>query len=59
MSTTADITLTMEKFDMLIRCAVEHLELMRGTIYEKYAEGLLEAVTREREEYIARIARSN
>ena len=59
MSVTVDVTQTVEKFDVLIQFALEHLELMRGTIYEKYAESLLEAIIREREEYIARVERSN
>ncbi len=59
MNPTADIHVTIERFDMLIQLAEEHLDYVRGTIYEGYAEGLLEAVLAEREEYIARMVRSN
>ncbi len=59
MNPAADIHVTIERFDMLIQLAEEHLEYVRGTVYEGYAEGLLDAVLAERDEYIARMMHSN
>lgn len=49
----------LERFDQLIALAEEHLECMRGTIYERYAEHLLKEVMDEREEYITYMTHSN
>jgi hypothetical protein len=52
-------TMKLEKFDRLIAFAEEHLEYLRGTIYEQYAEYLLHEVISEKNEYIARARHSN
>ncbi|HEX8949453.1 MAG TPA: hypothetical protein VF790_10855 [Dissulfurispiraceae bacterium] len=59
MNQSMDVSLAVERFDLLIQLAEEHLEYVRGTIYEKYAENLLEEVIAEKEEYLARVAHSN
>lgn len=58
-NTILDTHQRLEQFDMLIQCAIEHLELMRGTVYERYAEDILNSIVAEKEELIARIVRSN
>lgn len=42
---------TLEQFDRLIMTALEHLEHVRGTTYERYAENLLEVLVCRREMY--------
>ena len=42
---------TLEQFDRLIITALEHLEHVRGTTYERYAENLLESLVCSRERY--------
>lgn len=59
MNLFTEMSATIEQFDLLIQLAEEHLEYMRGTVYEGYAESLLEAVISEKEEYIATIEHSN
>jgi hypothetical protein len=58
-NTILDTNQRIEQFDLLIQCALEHLELMRGTVYERYAEDILNSIIAEKEEFIARIVRSN
>ncbi len=42
---------TLEMFDRLIMAALEHLDNVRGTSYEPYAEEILEALVCRREQY--------
>ncbi len=42
---------TIERFDRLIRVALEHLEHVKGTVHERYAEELLESLVCQRERY--------
>jgi len=41
----------LEMFDRLIMVALEHIENVRGTSYEPYAEEILEALVCRREQY--------
>lgn len=59
MNTILDTNQRIEQFDLLIQCALEHLELMRGTVYERYAEDILNSIISEKEEFIAQIVHSN
>jgi hypothetical protein len=42
---------TIERFDRLISLALEHLDHVRGTVYERYAENLLDSLVCQRERY--------
>lgn len=42
---------TIERLDRLIRIALEHLDHVKGTVYERYAEKLLDSLVCERERY--------
>lgn len=42
---------TLEKFDRLILRALEHLDMHKGTTWERYAEGMLESLICQRERY--------
>lgn len=49
----------LERLDMLVALAEEHLAFMRGTVYEHYAEHLLEEVLSERQEYLSSVTHAN
>ncbi|MBZ0157573.1 MAG: hypothetical protein K8I29_15345 [Alphaproteobacteria bacterium] len=49
----------LDTFEKLIQMASGHFGMMRGTIYEKYTEDMLESVITEKEEFITHIVRSN
>jgi len=40
-----------ERFDRLISVALEHLDHVRGTVHERYAEELLDFLVCQRERY--------
>jgi len=42
---------TLERFDRLIMLALEHLDHVRGTAYERYAENVVETLVCRREFY--------
>lgn len=42
---------TLERIDRLIMMALEHLDQVRGTAYERYAENVLESLVCQREKY--------
>ncbi len=42
---------TLERLDRLIMMALEHLEHLRGTDHEHYAETVLESLVCQRERY--------
>lgn len=43
---------TLERFDRLIMMALEHLDHVRGSVYERYAENVLESLVCRRELYM-------
>jgi hypothetical protein len=49
--TEAVMDATLERIDRLIMMALEHLDQMRGTEYERYAENVLESLVCQREKY--------
>lgn len=42
---------TLERIDSLIMVALEHLDHVRGTVYERYAENVVETLVCQREKY--------
>lgn len=50
---------TLERFDRLIMIALEHLDHLRGTPYERYAEELLDSLVCQREHYTHYLSQLN
>jgi len=42
---------TLRRLDLLIMTALEHLDYLRGTRFERYAEDLLDSLVCQRERY--------
>jgi hypothetical protein len=42
---------TLRRLDLLIMTALEHLDYLRGTRFEKYAEDVLDSLVCQRERY--------
>jgi hypothetical protein len=51
MKSEAVMDATLERIDRLIMVALEHLDHVRGTVYERYAENVVETLVCHRENY--------